>query len=64
MVVEDLNSPKHTVSTLRKVAAMVSYAVFIVIVLLLAGRKYRFSRKEKKISYINAYMWNLEKWYR
>ena len=22
------------------------------------------SQKEKKISYINAYMWNLEKWYR
>ena len=22
------------------------------------------SKKEKQISYINAYMWNLEKWYR
>ena len=22
------------------------------------------SQKEKQISYINAYMWNLEKWYR
>ena len=22
------------------------------------------SQKEKKISYINTYMWNLEKWYR
>ena len=22
------------------------------------------SQKEKKILYINAYMWNLEKWYR
>ena len=22
------------------------------------------SQKEKKKSYINAYMWNLEKWYR
>ena len=22
------------------------------------------SQKEKKIWYINAYMWNLEKWYR
>ena len=22
------------------------------------------SQKEKKISYVNAYMWNLEKWYR
>ena len=22
------------------------------------------SKKEKNISYINAYMWNLEKWYR
>ena len=21
------------------------------------------SQKEKKISYVNAYMWNLEKWY-